>query len=95
MIFVLAFFVLALLMAGMAIGVIMGKQPLKGSCGGVGKALGEKDYVCDLCGGDEQKCEELKASAHQSTMFGAGEKSSIDKQAVADLAYNAASSSKK
>ncbi|MEH6528982.1 MAG: (Na+)-NQR maturation NqrM, partial [Porticoccus sp.] len=37
-------------MAGMAIGVIMGRKPLKGSCGGVGAALGEKDYTCDLCG---------------------------------------------
>lgn len=46
------------LMAAMAIGVIMGRKPLKGSCGGVGAALGETDYVCDLCGNDPAKCEE-------------------------------------
>ncbi|MEH6617299.1 MAG: (Na+)-NQR maturation NqrM [Porticoccus sp.] len=55
----LAFVVLLLIMAGMAIGVIMGRKPLKGSCGGVGAALGEKDYTCDLCGGDPNKCEEI------------------------------------
>ena len=44
----------------MAVGVIMGRKPIAGSCGGVGAALGEEDYVCELCGGDEAKCEELK-----------------------------------
>lgn len=43
----------------MAIGVLMGRKPLKGSCGGVGAALGEKDYTCDLCGGDPNKCDEI------------------------------------
>lgn len=46
----------------MSIGVIFGRKPLKGSCGGMGAALGEKDYVCDLCGDDESKCEEINAS---------------------------------
>jgi hypothetical protein len=48
-----------LIMVGMAVGVIMGRKPLKGSCGGVGAALGEKDYTCDLCGGDPNKCDEI------------------------------------
>lgn len=47
----------------MSVGVIFGRTPLKGSCGGVGKALGEKDYVCDVCGGDESKCEEKQSAA--------------------------------
>jgi len=46
----------------MAIGVLMGRKPLKGSCGGVGAALGEKDYTCDLCGGDPNKCDEINQS---------------------------------
>lgn len=46
----------------MSIGVIFGRKPLKGSCGGIGAALGEKDYVCELCGDDESKCEEINAS---------------------------------
>lgn len=50
--------VMLLVVAGMAVGVLCGRKPIAGSCGGVGKALGEKDYVCDICGGDESKCEE-------------------------------------
>lgn len=62
MVYVIAFFVLLLIVAGMSIGVIMGRKPITGSCGGVGKALGEPDYVCELCGGDESKCEEKQQS---------------------------------
>jgi uncharacterized protein len=42
----------------------------------LGKALGEPDYVCQLCGGDEAKCAELK------------ENSSAEKVAD-DLSYDA------
>lgn len=63
----LAFIVLALIMAGMAIGVIMGKKPLKGSCGGVGAALGETDYTCDLCGDDPNKCDEINQGDTENT----------------------------
>lgn len=52
--------VMLLVVAGMSIGVLLGRKPLAGSCGGVGKALGEEDYVCELCGGDEAKCESLQ-----------------------------------
>lgn len=74
--FVLAIVVVVLLIAGMAIGVIMGRKPLAGSCGGVGAALGEKDYSCDLCGGDPQKCESLQEQGGAT-------------DAAADLAYDA------
>ena len=55
MIFIVSFCVFAAIVAGMAIGVMNGREPLKGSCGGVGK-LGI-DQKCDLCGGDPQRCE--------------------------------------
>lgn len=54
----LAFGLLATVIVIMSIGVIMGRKPITGSCGGVGAALGEKNYTCDLCGGDPSKCEE-------------------------------------
>lgn len=56
----LAFALLATVIIIMSIGVIMGRKPITGSCGGVGAALGEKNYTCDLCGGDPNKCEEQK-----------------------------------
>ena len=63
----LAFVVLLLIMAGMAVGVIMGRKPLKGSCGGVGAALGETDYTCDLCGDDPNKCDEINQNDGKNT----------------------------
>ena len=53
---ILAFLLLALVIAGMAIGVIVKGQPIKGSCGGM-TALG-MDTACDICGGDTKKCED-------------------------------------
>jgi hypothetical protein len=43
-------------MASMAVGVMAGRPPIKGSCGGMG-ALGI-DTACDICGGDPQRCDE-------------------------------------
>lgn len=63
---VLGFVLLALVIAGMSVGVLMGRRPIAGSCGGIGAALGEKDYTCDICGDDPQKCEEQK-SGNQTT----------------------------
>ncbi|GGG56610.1 hypothetical protein GCM10011403_12230 [Pseudohongiella nitratireducens] len=57
---IVASFVLILfVMAGMAIGVLFGRQPIKGSCGGLNKA--GVDESCELCGGNPNKCEESRA----------------------------------
>lgn len=63
---ILAIVIFGLLIAGMAIGVIMGRKPISGSCGGVGKALGEENYTCDICGGDPNKCDEQSDLAEDS-----------------------------
>ena len=55
MIFLVSFVAFAVIMAAMAVGVMAGREPIKGSCGGVG-ALGI-DQKCDLCGGDPVRCE--------------------------------------
>lgn len=70
-----SFGVMLLIVTAMAIGAIMGREPIKGSCGGVGAALGEKDYTCEICGGDPNKCE--------------AEQESAGKQAKPDLFYEA------
>lgn len=54
--FLISVLVIGLVIAGMAVGVIMGRGPIKGSCGGMG-ALGI-DTACDICGGDPKRCDE-------------------------------------
>ncbi|MEL0637238.1 MULTISPECIES: (Na+)-NQR maturation NqrM [Marinomonas] len=62
---VLAFALMLLLVAAMAIGVIMGRKPIAGSCGGM-SALG-MEVACDICGGDKGKCEkETEQAASKS-----------------------------
>ncbi|CAM3613311.1 (Na+)-NQR maturation NqrM [Halomonas lysinitropha] len=51
---VFAFFLL--IMAAMAVGVIMGRKPIAGTCGGLNR-LGMKEG-CDVCGGKDEVCEE-------------------------------------
>ena len=71
---ILAFVVLTVVFTAMSIGVLIGRKPITGSCGGVGAALGEKDYSCEICGDDPQKCEQQqdlkikeKGNAHDTT----------------------------
>ncbi len=61
-----SFFVMLFIISIMAVGVIFGRKPLKGSCGGVGAALGTPDYVCELCGNDPNKCEEETGRVNKS-----------------------------
>lgn len=69
--------VMLLVVGAMSVGVLFGRKPIAGSCGGVGQALGQDDYVCDLCGNDENKCEEIRREDTSS------------KQESSQLAYNA------
>lgn len=55
--FLTVFAVFSFLVAIMAIGVMMGRRPISGSCGGIGRVNGE-DGECAICGGDPEKCEE-------------------------------------
>lgn len=75
--------VMLLVVGGMAVGVIFSNKPLKGSCGGVGKALQEENYSCEICGDDESKCEELKAEQAPPV------KKSFDDKINAALGYDA------
>lgn len=42
----------------MAIGVILGRKPIAGSCGGL-KAFGA-DSACEICGGNPAKCDRVE-----------------------------------
>ena len=53
--FFLAFILVSVLVALMAVGVMLGRKPIAGSCGGM-KALG-MEMECEICGGDAAKCD--------------------------------------
>lgn len=53
--------VMASVMAIMAVGVMAGREPIKGSCGGMG-AVGI-DQSCEICGGNPQRCDEETSNA--------------------------------
>ena len=55
--FLTVFGVFAVAVAIMAVGVIMGRRPISGSCGGIGRITGEESE-CAICGGDPIKCEQ-------------------------------------
>ncbi len=58
--FLVVFAVMLLVVLGMASGVLAGRKPIAGSCGGIA-ALGiEKN--CSICGGERLKCEEANAN---------------------------------
>ena len=52
---VFAFFIMLLVVAGMAVGVALGRKPISGTCGGL-SALGG-DASCEICGGNPARCE--------------------------------------
>jgi len=55
----IVFIVMATVILLMSVGVLFGRKPVQGSCGGMSNigALGE----CEICGGDSSKCEEGKS----------------------------------
>lgn len=75
---VLAF--MLLIVGAMAIGVIMGRKPIAGTCGGLNQ-LGLKEG-CEVCGGQDEVCEEenrKRVSARRRS----------DESRGADLGYDA------
>jgi hypothetical protein len=48
------FLVLMLIIAAMSVGVLFGKKPITGTCGGLANL--EPGRECELCGGNPSKC---------------------------------------
>ncbi|MWV18112.1 (Na+)-NQR maturation NqrM [Pseudomonas sp. L-22-4S-12] len=57
MTWLLVFGLMLLVVLGMAVGVIFGRKPIAGSCGGIANLGIEKE--CSICGGSREKCEEV------------------------------------
>ena len=55
--FLTVFGVFIFLVGIMAIGVMLGRRPISGSCGGIARLNGD-DGECAICGGDPSKCDE-------------------------------------
>lgn len=49
--------ILLLVFGGMSLGIMLGRQPIKGSCGGM-SAMSDGDGGCQVCGGNPTKCPE-------------------------------------
>ena len=62
--FLVVFAVMALVVLGMSAGVLAGRAPIAGSCGGIANLGIEKE--CSICGGVREKCDE--ASAQQGAL---------------------------
>ncbi len=77
----IVFAAMLLLVAAMSIGVILGRKPISGSCGGLNN-LGLKDG-CDICGGKDEVCEE------ENRKRGVQTRRSADSQRGLDLGYDA------
>lgn len=54
--FILVLVVLLVIVIAMSVGVLLGRKPIAGSCGGMA-ALG-MDTACDICGGDKSICDD-------------------------------------
>jgi uncharacterized protein len=71
--FLVVFVFMLILVAAMSVGVLLGRKPIAGTCGGM-SALG-METACDICGGDKTKCEKESAET--------------DAQKAAKLSYDA------
>ena len=65
MTFLVVFLVMVLVVGMMAVGVIMGRKPIAGSCGGIANLGIEKE--CSICGGSREKCEEINSEPQGTT----------------------------
>lgn len=67
--FLLSFVILMIIIAIMAVGVIGGRAPIAGSCGGLNN-LGV-DGACEICGGNPAKCEQETTTPVNGKFFDA------------------------
>ena len=58
---ILSVVIALLVFAGMAVGLMFGRQPIKGSCGGMSAMAGGGS--CSVCGDDPAKCPDQGAAS--------------------------------
>lgn len=67
MTFIVVFLVMLSVVILMSVGVMAGRKPISGSCGGMG-AVGI-DSTCEICGGNPAKCESENSKPTESKNF--------------------------
>lgn len=72
--FVLTFIILLATVAAMAVGVMKGRAPISGSCGGLNN-LGV-DGACEICGGNPANCEQETPGTRGGNYFDASPRTS-------------------
>ena len=80
----LAFGVMLLIVGGMSVGVMAGRKPITGSCGGLA-GLGI-DAECEICGGNPARCETASGGSAGSNLDSASDSAS---GSVSELTYEA------
>ncbi len=65
-IFLIVFFFMLTVVLLMAVGLLMGRKPIAGSCGGM-SAIG-MDTACDVCAGDKTICDTENEKAAKNAM---------------------------
>ncbi len=66
-IFVLTAVAFGVVISLMAVGVMLGRSEIKGSCGGLGSSQGEGgSTACSLCSNSDAACRELGRGGHES-----------------------------
>lgn len=79
--FIAAFVVFAVALAGMAIGVILSRKRLKGSCGGVANLRDEHGRtLCEACTNPSRECSGEPGKRGQTASM---EESDADSEAIA------------
>ena len=58
--FLISFLVIAVVIIIMSVGVLFGRKPVQGSCGGMNNIQGMGE--CEICGGEPQKCKEQNSN---------------------------------
>lgn len=85
MVFVVTAVAFGLVISLMAVGVLLGRRAIKGSCGGLGASQGEgESSSCSLCSNPEAACRELGRGQAERRGGVAGEPRSVDKSAQCD-----------
>ena len=60
----LAFLAMLVIVTAMAIGVLFGREPISGSCGGMQRlGLAGVTSECEICGGNPERCSSSQESS--------------------------------